>query len=245
MISVVIPTLNDEAHLAGALGSLVSAAVDGVVREVIVADGGSTDRTLDIADGAGAEILKTEAGRGTQLKAGAERARFSWLLFLNADTILDAGWDREASHHIERVETGRRRPSAAAFKFALDDEGVWPRTLESFASLRTSLLKLPYGDQGLLISRRLYDEVGGFGALPMMEDLDLIRRLGRSRVALLTTRAMKGPEQHRREASFSRTARNQICLGLYLLGVPVSTIVSLSGAGHVPDGEPVAHRSLR
>ncbi|MCC7253227.1 TIGR04283 family arsenosugar biosynthesis glycosyltransferase [Hyphomicrobium sp.] len=244
MISVVIPTFNAEAHLAETLTSLVPAAVDGLVREVIVADGGSTDRTLEIADGAGAEIVKCAAGRGAQLKAGAARARFPWLLFLNADTYLDIGWEREVNLHIERVEGGRRRVSAASFRFTLDDEGLMPRTLETLVSLRTGLLKLPYGDQGLLISRALYDEVGGFDPLPLMEDVDIARRLGRSRLAVLNARVMTRGEHYRREGYLSRVARSQACLGLYLIGVPVRTIATLLGRSPEPVGEPAVGRSL-
>jgi rSAM/selenodomain-associated transferase 2 len=245
MISVVMPTLNSEGQVSEALSSLVPAAVDGLVREVIIADGGSTDRTLEIADGAGAEIVKCEAGRGAQLRAGAQRTRFPWLLFLNGDTYLDAGWEREATLHIERVESGRRRASAACFRFALDDEGMLPRMLETMASLRTGILKLPYGDQGLLIPRALYDEVGGFSDLPALEDLDLVRRLGRSRITALNARAVTGSERYRREGYLSRLARNQVCLGLYLVGVPVATIANLFGAPPASQiGEPVAQRGL-
>jgi len=243
MISVVIPTLNDEAHLGETLSSLITAAVDGLVREVIIVDGGSSDRTLDIADGAGAEILKTEAGRGAQLKAGAARARFPWLLFLNADTFLDSGWEREANLHIERVDSGRRRMSAASFRFAVDDEGLLPRTIESMAWLRANLLKLPYGDQALLISRKLYDEVGGFGALPLMEDVDLARRLGRRRLTALNARAVTSGERYRRDGALSRMAGQQACLGLYLIGVPIRTIAALSGRRQLAVGAPVAERS--
>lgn len=244
MISVVVPTLNAEAHLAETLTSLVPAAVDGLVREVIVADGGSVDRTLEIADGAGADIVKSEAGRGEQLRTGAARARFPWLLFLNADTYLDSGWEREAGLHIERVDSGRRRVSAASFRFALDDEGVLPRTFETLASLRTGLLKLPYGDQGLLISRTLYDEIGGFDPLPLMEHVDLVRRLGRKRLAVLNARAVTSGEHYRRDGYISRMARNQACLGLYLIGVPVGTIASLYGRRSTSVGEPAVGRSL-
>lgn len=228
MISVVIPTLNAEARLGETLASLVSAAVDGLVREVIVADGGSTDRTLDIADGAGTEILKCEAGRGAQLRAGAARSRFPWLLFLDAGVTLDAGWGREAQLHIERVDSGRRRMSAASFRFALDDEGASARMRETLAAVRSGLLKLPYGEQGLLIPRTLYDEVGGFRALPMLEDVDLVRRLGRRRVGSLNARAITGGED-RRDGRLARLARRQACLGLCVLGVPVETIANLFG----------------
>lgn len=244
MISVVIPTLNAEAHLAQSMSSLVTAAVDGLVREVIVADGGSTDRTLEIADGAGAEIVKSEAGRGAQLRAGASRARFPWLLFLNADTYLDPGWEREAHLHIERVDSGRRRATAASFRLTIDDEGLVPRALEAMAGLRTGILKLPYGDQGLLISRALYDDAGGFGVLPLLEDIDLARRLGRRRLTALNARAVVSGEHYLRDGLMGRMARNQACLWLYLLGVPTATIANLYGRRSAPVGEPAVGRGL-
>lgn len=242
MISVVIPTLDNEAVLGETLSALVPAAVDGLVREVIVADGGSSDRTLDIADGAGAEMVRSEPSRAARLSAGAARARFPWLLFLNAETVLDAGWEREALLHIERVESGKRRSAAASFRFGLDDEGAMPRAVEALARLRTGLFKLPYGEQGLLISRRLYDEVGGFAPLPALEDVDLARRLGRRRLVALTARAMASGEAYRRDGYFARMARSQACLGLYMIGVPVRTIASLLGRGAVPVGAPAVER---
>src|SRR5262245_18645941 len=123
MISVIIPTLNAEAGLAPTLAALVPAALDGLVREVIVVDGGSAARTAAIADDAGATFITRSGGRGPQLSAGAAQARFPWLLFLHADTVLDPGWEREAMAFMEAIDTGRRRPTAAAFRFALDDEG--------------------------------------------------------------------------------------------------------------------------
>lgn len=240
MISVVIPTLDAEAELGATLSSLVPAAVEGLVCEVIAADGGSTDRTLEIADGAGADIVRCEAGRGAQLRAGAARARFPWLLFLDADTALECGWEREARVHIERVESGRRRAVAASFRLALDDEGLRPRLIETLAALRTRLLKLPYGNQGLLVPRALYDEIGGFGALPLMEDLDLVRRLGRRRLTLLNARAVTTGARHR--GSAARAVANQARLALYLLGVPVRTIASLSGHRPASVGTPLAER---
>ncbi|HRN84898.1 MAG TPA: glycosyltransferase [Hyphomicrobium sp.] len=242
MISVVIPTLNAQRSLAETMTSLVPAAVDGLVSEVIVADGGSTDRTFDIADGAGADIVKAPAGRGAQLRAGAERARFPWLLFLNADTYLDAGWERDASQHIERVESGRRQAGAATFRFVLDDEGLGVRMAERMAALRTGLLKIPYGNQGLLLPRTLYDEVGGISALPLLEDVDFARRLGRRRITVLNARAVTDGERYRRDRSFARAARAQACLGLYLAGVPVKAIAALFGPPHAPVGETVAER---
>ena len=186
MISVIIPTRNSEAVLSATLTALVPAAVEGIVREVIVADAGSTDRTLMVADQAGVDVVQSEAGRGRQLRAGAAAARSRWLLFLHADTVLEYGWEHEAAQFTERVDSGRRAPAAASFRFTLDDVGFAPRALEALVTLRSGFLRRPYGNQGLLISRQLYDEIGGYKPLPVMEDLDLARRLGRRRLVALT-----------------------------------------------------------
>ena len=156
MISIVIPTLNAASGLAACLTALVPGVVNGCVREVIIVDGGSTDRTLEIAEASGATILRTGQGRGSQLKAGAEEAKSEWLLFLHADTVLDTGWEDEVATFIERVDTGQRPETAAAFKFELDDLGLLPRLIEAGVACRCTLFRMPYGDQGLLIPRRLY-----------------------------------------------------------------------------------------
>lgn len=232
MISVIIPTLNSEASLAATLTSLVSGAVDGLVRQVIVVDGGSSDRTLRIAEDSGADVVAAAKGRGTQLQAGAAAARFPWLLFLHADTVLDAGWEREVATFIERVDIGQRPLSAAAFRFALDDMGFLPRLIETGVALRCTLFRLPYGDQGLLMPRRLYDEIGGFKPLPLMEDVDIVRRLGRRRTLILRTAAVTSAMRYKRDGYVKRASRNLACLGLYFVRAPMPVIVRLYGEKH-------------
>lgn len=227
MISVIIPTLNAEATLASTLASLVPAAVDGVVRQVIVADGGSTDRTLEIADAAGADIVQGEAGRGRQLARGAKAARSAWLLFLHADTVLEPGWHTEAAAFMDGIETDHRPVSAAAFRFTLDDAGMAPRLIEAGVWLRCALARLPYGDQGLLLPARLYREIGGFRPMPIMEDVDIVRRLGWRRLTMLSSRAVTSASRYRRDGYGRRTARNLSCLALYALRVPPDTIARL------------------
>ncbi|MEQ1653244.1 MAG: TIGR04283 family arsenosugar biosynthesis glycosyltransferase [Hyphomicrobium sp.] len=233
MISVIIPALNAERHLPATLTALVPAAVDGVVREVIIVDGGSTDRTRNVADHAGAEFLIAAPGRGSQLAEGAAQAKFPWLLFLHADTVLEDGWANEAVDFIHRVDLGEHPRAAAAFRFRLDDKGVAPRALEMIVRARCSALRLPYGDQGLLISRRLFDEVGGYRALPIMEDVDIVRRLGRKRIALLKADATTSAERYRREGYLARMLRNQTCLALYSAGLPITTIQRIYGRANV------------
>jgi glycosyltransferase involved in cell wall biosynthesis len=194
MISVVIPTLNAERQLPRCFDSLITAAVRGVVREVIVADGGSGDGTLAIADAAGARIVRAGRSRGAQLAAGAEAARGDWLLFLQPETALEPGWEVEVESFLHQAMP--ERPRAAAFRFALEDFGSPARRAEAKAAFRSRLLALPYGDQGLLVPRRLYKKVGGYRDLVQLEDADIVRRIGRRRLVLLRSRAVNGARTH-------------------------------------------------
>ena len=188
MISVVIPTDNSERLLPRCFDSLITAAVRGVVREVIVSDAGSGDTTLEIADAAGAHIVHARHGRCNQLTDGAAIARSDWLLFLHPETALEPGWEVEAESFIGQAVM--ERPRAAAFRFALEDFGGEARRAEAKAGLRTMLFALPYGDQGLLIPKRLYQKIGGYRALADMEDADIARRIGRRRLISLRARAL-------------------------------------------------------
>lgn len=227
MITVVIPTLNAETGLAAALTALVPATVEGLIREVIIVDGGSTDRTLEIADQAGAKLIKSAPGRGQQMARGAGEARMPWVLFLHADTVLEPGWEREAAAFIERVEVGQRPAAAAAFRFALDDLGFKPRLIEWGVTMRCMLMRLPYGDQGLLMPVRLYRTCGGFRDLPLMEDVDLVRRLGRARTIIFRARAVTSAIRYRHEGYTRRSLRNLTCLSLYYMRVPTGVIARL------------------
>ena len=220
MLSVVIPTLNAEKTLTRTLA-----------QEVIVADGGSSDETMEIVEAAGAKLVEAPRGRGTQLAAGADAARGNWLLFLHADTVLEASWIAEVEKLFEQIEEGRFRDHemAAAFKFALDDFSGWARFLETMVALRCALLRLPYGDQGLLINRRLYDRLGGFRDLPLMEDVDLVRRIGRRRLVMLRSRAVTSPTRYLKDGFLARSLRNLGCLALYYLRVPPRVIARLYG----------------
>ena len=229
MLSVIVPTLNAEHRLTATLAALVPAVVNGVVREVVIADGGSRDATLGIADLSGATVVRSRRGRGAQLAAGAAEARSEWLLFLHADTVLASDWEREVSAFMARGDSGARSQSAAAFRFALDDFGIKPRLLEALVRLRCALLRLPYGDQGLLISRQLYEEIGGYRPLPLMEDVDLVRRIGRRRIVILRSAAVTSAERYKREGYLRRALRNIACLSLYYLHVPPRTLARLYG----------------
>lgn len=217
-VDVVIPVLNGGARLGQTLEALPP------VHEVIVVDGGSADGSEVIAAGKGARILTSAPGRGAQLDLGAKASRAPWCLFLHADTVLDdAAWAALAAYIDRPTAAGR----AAVFRFRLDDQALQARVLEFGVRLRVALLALPYGDQGLLIHRDLYAEVGGFSALPLMEDVDLVRRLGRRRLCLLDGVALTSAERWRRRGWMRQTARNLRCLTLFFLGVAPDRIAAL------------------
>lgn len=215
MISVVMPTLNAAPYLPRTLAPLVPAVAEGLVRELIIVDGGSGDDTLAIAEEVGARVLVAERGRGRQLRAGAAAAKGEWLLFLHADTALEDEWRRHAARFIER--TGPRE-RAAAFRFAFDDDAPAARRAAWWVDMRCRLLALPYGDQGLLISRRFHDALGGYRDIALMEDVDIVRRIGRARLTILDACAVTSAEKYRRDGYGRRARRNLWLLARYLMG---------------------------
>ncbi|MDP2803276.1 MAG: glycosyltransferase [Phreatobacter sp.] len=189
MISVIIPTLNDERRLVPTLASLVSGAADGIVIEAVIADGGSQDGTEAVADVAGCRFLVGPVDRGARLAAATGTAKAPWLMFMRPGVVLDEGWIREVHGFLDlvtrRQEIDRR---AAAFSLGVDDYG-----LAAKAHLAQARLKFLFGGgadphQGLLLSRTHYRALGGHRA-GMDSETALTRRLGRSRVITLRSRA--------------------------------------------------------
>ena len=206
-ISVVIPVWNAAARLPPLLAQLHAAGVG----EILLADGGSTDGTASLP---GVRVIEAPRGRGTQLRAGMAAARLDWLLVLHADTRLDAGW--EAALTAAMQDASR----AHYFAFALDDPSPQARRLERAVAWRCRALALPYGDQGLFLHRHLYDSAGGYAPIPLMEDVDLVRRLGRTRLNALPARAITSAEKWQREGWIRRSTHNLTTLALWFLGTP-------------------------
>lgn len=221
-LSVIIPTRNAAQGLPHCLAALVPGVADGLIKEVIIADCGSTDGTREIADGAGALVVDGPEGRGAQLAAGARSARGRWLLFLHGDTVLEPGWVWESRAFINGAVD-----RAAAFRFALDDDSGPARRMAAMVAWRCRLLGLPYGDQGLLISRGFYDSLGGFRAYPLMEDVDLVRRIGKRRLTLLRSAAVTSAVRYRQDGYVLRPLRNLMLLSLFFLRVPPRVLARL------------------
>lgn len=208
-ISVIIPTLNAAAGLPDCLNALAEGLRAGLIRELILSDGGSCDATLRIAAAAGAEIVTGPPSRGGQMRRGAARAQGAWLLFLHADTMLAPGW-------AEVVPAALARPGACHFRLRYDAVGPGPAIVACWANLRSRLFGLPYGDQGLLIDRASYDAAGGMPDLPLMEDVALARALPAMRV--LPADAVTSFDKYRRQGWMLRGGRNLLLLLRYGLG---------------------------
>lgn len=222
-LSIIIPTLNAAEGLPACMAALSGWRES---REIIVVDGGSKDDTTAVAEKAGAHVISSPKGRGLQLKTGADAARGEWLLFLHGDTVLSDNW---AARCLAFMEDSNNLTSAAALGFALDDPSPHARRIERMVAWRCTKLGLPYGDQGLLIHRDLYARIGGFKPLPLMEDVDLVRRIGRSNIRMLEATAITSAERYRRNGWWARPARNLFCLFLYICGIPPRWIAKLYG----------------
>ncbi|MCF6220191.1 MAG: TIGR04283 family arsenosugar biosynthesis glycosyltransferase [Robiginitomaculum sp.] len=212
MLSVIIPTLNAETHLPALLAQLGKQ-----VDEIVITDGGSTDGTFATALAANARIAMGCKGRGWQLARGAEWAtgvaNGDWLLFLHADSRLGNNWRDEINHHMKHFPD-----RAGYFRFKLNADGFWPRWIELWVRVRCALAALPYGDQGLLIRRDVYEAVGGYPDWPLFEDVQIVRTLGRRRLRALAADALTSPERYERQGYVHRGLGNVALLIRFLTG---------------------------
>jgi len=190
--------------------------------ETIVVDGGSNDETVALAEAGGARVLRGERGRGQQLSLGAEASRSAWLLFQHADTRLT----EQGAGAVERfILHSENQNKAACFRFRLDHDHVMARWLERWVAFRVHRFGLPYGDQGLLISRTFYMVLGGFRSIPLMEDVDLVQRIGRRRLVVLEAEAVTSAARFRRDGYLLRGARNLALYGLFRAGVSPDRLI--------------------
>ncbi|WP_422008748.1 TIGR04283 family arsenosugar biosynthesis glycosyltransferase [Reyranella sp.] len=221
-IDIVIPTLNAGPTLARTLAALPIHA--DLAFSTTVCDGGSRDDTVGIARRAGAAVVTAPAGRGGQLAAGAAAGVAPWLLFLHADTRLQSGAGNVIARFVQSING-----KAGYFRLRFDADEAGARRVERLAAWRCRSFSLPYGDQGLLIARTHYERLGGFRPLPLMEDVDLVRRIGRHDLVLLEADAITSAARYRRDGWWLRPLRNLTCLSLYFAGVPPLTLRRLYG----------------
>ncbi|WP_121062727.1 TIGR04283 family arsenosugar biosynthesis glycosyltransferase [Chachezhania antarctica] len=214
-ISIVIPTLNAQAHLPACLAALTEGLPEGLIRELIVTDGGSTDETRKIADAVGAEWVSGDASRGGQLRRGVAAARGHWVMVLHADTVLEAGWSKTVAEHIRGGDGG-----PAYFRLAFRSRGLMPAWVAGWANLRARVFGLPFGDQGILMTVSDYRRAGGYPDQPLMEDVALAFALSKAgkRPRALPVRAMTSAAAYKRDGWLRRGAGNLWRLVRYCLG---------------------------
>jgi rSAM/selenodomain-associated transferase 2 len=211
-LAVVIPTLNEAPYLPGLLGDLGALTAR---PDVIVVDGGSQDDTLRVAANGGARTLLAPRGRASQMNTGAGASTGRWLCFLHADVRMPAA-ARSALEGVLR--TGG--DAVAVWRFGIEGAGLWFRLVELGARLRDRLGGLPYGDQGLLVPRRMFEAVGGFPEIPIMEDVVILRTLRRRhRLVRLPASLRVSPRRWRREGPFLTWFRNMGLITAFLAGV--------------------------
>lgn len=211
-LTIVIPTLNEARYLPGLLSDLAALTIS---PEVIVVDGGSRDDTLSVATMGGARTLSAPRGRASQMNAGAAASHGHWLCFLHADVRMPEP-ARLALEEVLRTEPG----AVAVWRFAIEGAGLWFRLVELGARLREHVGGLSYGDQGLLLPRAMFDAVGGFPVLPIMEDVAILRALRRRcSVVRLPTPLHVSPRRWHREGRYRTWFRNIALMSAFSVGV--------------------------
>ena len=216
-LSIIVPTLNEELVLAATLDHLLA-----VSRDIIVSDGGSSDRTGEIAAEYPVTWVQGERGRGVQLNRGAHAAGGDVLLFLHADTGLPEGAAELIANAIEAGAVG------GGFEVRFDSDRRLMALGSKLVNLRTRRTHIPLGDQGQFVRRQTFVEIGGFREWPILEDLDLMRRLNRAgQVAVLDSPVVTSDRRFAQRGILRTLSTNYLIWGLYVLGVDPARLAHL------------------
>ena len=209
-ISIIIPTLNSENELCETIGSLFEGIENNLIRELIVSDGGSTDKTKSIAYEAGAVVVEGPSGRGLQISNGIDKSTGDWILILHADTSLSMDWSLKILQKTDKS-------FAHYFKLKFKSRSLFARILEFWAHIRSKFLGLPYGDQGLFIHRDLLNAVGEFPKVPIMEDVALADKL-KGKMRPLNIQAHTSAEKYHKNGWLRQSMINFFIFTQYRLG---------------------------
>ncbi|MEH1868849.1 MAG: TIGR04283 family arsenosugar biosynthesis glycosyltransferase [Nostoc sp.] len=215
-ISIIIPTLNEAENIKQAIAT--TQAYTNI--EVIIVDGGSKDDTIEIAQSLNVKVISSFPGRAVQMNAGAVAASGEILLFLHADTRLPTGFD-------EMIRTALQQPGtvAGAFKLRIDASRLSLRWVEWGVNVRSHFCQMPYGDQAIFLTKAVFQQIGGFPELPIMEDFELVRRLkAKGRITIISTPVVTSARRWLQKGVFKTTLLNQIVIISYLLGVSPARI---------------------
>lgn len=214
-ISIIIPVLNEASAINRSIGHVLSQKYDGFI-EVIVVDGSPEGETVHSIREEKVKKLTAEKGRSRQMNKGALHAGGEVLLFLHADTVLPEEGLEGISAVMEKGDA-----VGGAFDLGIDSRRPVFRVIESMASLRSRLTRVPYGDQAIFIRSDYFRATGGFREMPLMEDVELMRRIRKvgDRICFINAKVLTSPRRWEKEGVFYCTLRNWMLIALYLLGV--------------------------
>ena len=216
-ISIIIPTYEEANNLPLLLSDL---SIRNREAEIIIIDCGSQDKTIDIANIYGAKIFKSkEKNRGLQLNMGAKNARGEWFVFIHSDTRLKKDWFAKIRSFLNDDES-----FIYFFKFKVNNKKIIYRFLEILVDLRSYFLKTPYGDQGLVISRKNYFKNNGYSKIPLMEDLEFVKRLNKKNFKLLNIPIYTSSRKWENNNIFSQALKNWQLRRRWLKGESINSI---------------------
>lgn len=223
--SVIIPVLNEASVINHAvehvhhIGGEIGAHFD---FEIIVVDGDAEGRTINAVKHTGAQTITSRKGRGSQMNAGAARAQGDILIFLHTDTKLPGDAFTDISDAIHQ-----RNYDAGAFNLGIESDRFAYRMIEKMVSIRSGITKIPYGDQAIFVKKEVFTKLGGFQEIPLMEDVEFMRRLKKSgfSICVLTKKVKTSPRRWEDEGIFYCTIRNWLLISLYLAGVRPEKLV--------------------
>jgi rSAM/selenodomain-associated transferase 2 len=219
MISVIIPTYNEEENIKNTILSII----DYTSHEVIVVDGGSSDNTVKIARQMGVKTLKSAPGRAKQMNEGVSLSSCNVLFFLHGDSILPTDFLEQIDETLSNPKTG-----AGAFKLSIDLPGRGARLIEKSANLRSKYFQLPYGDQAIFLKREIFDKVGGFDDVLFMEDYLLVKKIRKfSIIKIAGSAVVTSGRRWQRLGLLKTTLINQCVIVGYLLGFSIPVLKKL------------------
>ena len=209
-ISIVIPTLNSQNTVRKTLASLFEGIEAGIVRELIVVDGGSTDETREIVEECGGKFISSAASRGYQLKKGVNLAKGDFIFALHSDSVLEPGWS-------EIVKKYFNKDAGYYCKLSFDIIHPLASMTSTWANARSLIFNLPYGDQGLLIPRKLLMENGSYSPIPIMEDVELALRF-KGKLFCMPIVITTSSRKYRKNGWLRQGSKNMVRLLRFLLG---------------------------
>ena len=215
-ITLVIPTYNAEKTIYKTLDN-----VSKKFQKIIIVDADSKDLTRKICDKFTIQFFTSKKNRGLQLNIGGEKCDSDWIFFLHADSILDSDAINEINKFISNAKNNYK---AAALKLKFNQKNIYSFLLSKIVFFRSKYLKLPYGDQGLIISKVFYTKIGGFKPLPIMEDVEIVKNIGFKNIILLDSYITTDSIRYKDQGWLFRPLINLYCLSLYFLGFNINLI---------------------